>query len=257
MRVIRACRELGIAIGRRLLRGRPRRAARAARRRGARGRPGAVARVVPADRPRARGGARERRRRHPSRLRLPVRERGLRARLRGGRASSSSARAARRSRSWARRPRPAASAKAAACRWCRARSSRSPDAAEIAREAEAHRLPGDAQGGRRRRRQGHAARRGPRRARGRARARAAREAQGAFGDDRVYLEKAVAAPAPHRDPGAGRRARQRRAPLRARVLDPAPAPEGGRGEPVARSSRPSCASAWARWRSRSCSASAT
>ncbi len=59
------------------------------------------------------------------------------------------------------------------------------------------------------------------------------------------------APAPHRDPGAGRRARQRRAPLRARVLDPAPAPEGRRGEPVAPRSRRSCASGWAPWRSRS------
>ena len=34
------------------------------------------------------------------------------------------------------------------------------------------------------------------------------------------------APAPRRDPGAGRRPRQRRPPVRARVLDPAPAPEG-------------------------------
>ena len=39
--------------------------------------------------------------------------------------------------------------------------------------------------------------------------------------------------------------RQRRAPVRARVLDPAPPPEGDRGEPVARRSPPSCASAWA------------
>ena len=39
--------------------------------------------------------------------------------------------------------------------------------------------------------------------------------------------------APHRDPGAGRRARQRRLPVRARVLDPAPPPEGDRGGAVA------------------------
>ena len=39
--------------------------------------------------------------------------------------------------------------------------------------------------------------------------------------------------APHRDPGARRRARQRRLPVRARVLDPAPPPEGDRGGAVA------------------------
>jgi hypothetical protein len=39
--------------------------------------------------------------------------------------------------------------------------------------------------------------------------------------------------APHRDPGAGRRARQRGLPERARVLDPAPPPEGDRGGAVA------------------------
>ena len=41
------------------------------------------------------------------------------------------------------------------------------------------------------------------------------------------------APAAHRGAGARRRARQRRAPRRARVLDPAPLPEGHRGVPVA------------------------
>jgi len=35
--------------------------------------------------------------------------------------------------------------------------------------------------------------------------------------------------APHRDPGAGRRPRQHRLPARARVLHPAPPPEGDRG----------------------------
>ena len=42
--------------------------------------------------------------------------------------------------------------------------------------------------------------------------------------------------APHRDPGARRRARQLRLPVGARVLDPAPPPEGDRGgaEPVPR-----------------------
>ncbi len=59
----------------------------------------------------------------------------------------------------------------------------------------------------------------------------------------VYLEKYLAAAAPRRDPGARRHARQRRAPLRARLLDPAPPPEARRGGAVARRSRPSCARA--------------
>ena len=42
--------------------------------------------------------------------------------------------------------------------------------------------------------------------------------------------------APHRDPGARRCARQRALPERARMLDPAPPPEGDRGGAVARSS---------------------
>ena len=46
--------------------------------------------------------------------------------------------------------------------------------------------------------------------------------------------------APHRDPGAGRQPRQRRPSGRARMLDPAPAPEGDRGgaEPVPRRADP-------------------
>ena len=44
-------------------------------------------------------------------------------------------------------------------------------------------------------------------------------------------------PAPHRDPGAGRQARQRHPSRRARMLDPAPQPEGGRGGAVAAARR--------------------
>jgi propionyl-CoA carboxylase alpha chain len=55
------------------------------------------------------------------------------------------------------------------------------------------------------------------------------EARNSFGDDRVFIEKYVARAAPHRDPGAGRQPRQRGLPERARVLDPAPPPEGHRG----------------------------
>ena len=51
----------------------------------------------------------------------------------------------------------------------------------------------------------------------------------AFGDDRVLVEKLSDTPAPYRDPGLRRHARQRRASVRARLLDPAPASEGDRG----------------------------
>ena len=56
--------------------------------------------------------------------------------------------------------------------------------------------------------------------------------------------------AAHRDPGAGRRARQLRLPGRARVLDPAPPPEGDRGGAVAVPRRRDARARWAsrRWR---------
>ena len=60
---------------------------------------------------------------------------------------------------------------------------------------------------------------------------------GAFGDDRIFIEKFIVEPAPHRDPGAGRQARPRRPPVRARMLDPAPQPEGHRGGAVAAAGR--------------------
>ena len=54
----------------------------------------------------------------------------------------------------------------------------------------------------------------------------------------LHREVHRGAPA-HRDPGAGRRPRQRRLPLGARVLDPAPAPEGAsRRRPRPSSTRP-------------------
>ena len=52
------------------------------------------------------------------------------------------------------------------------------------------------------------------------------EAKSSFGDDRVFIEKFIDEPAPHRDPGARRQARQRHLSGRARMLDPAPQPEG-------------------------------
>ena len=53
-------------------------------------------------------------------------------------------------------------------------------------------------------------------------------------------------PAPRRGPGAGRLARQRDPPRRARLLDPAPPPEGDRGGARARTSTRRCASGSAR-----------
>ena len=71
----------GLSHRRRLLRARPRRAARRLRRSGHADRPRAVARELPAHRPHPRRGEEERRRGDPSRLRLPRRERRLRARV--------------------------------------------------------------------------------------------------------------------------------------------------------------------------------
>ena len=62
---------------------------------------------------------------------------------------------------------------------------------------------------------------------------ARREAAVAFGDATVFLERYLERVAPRRGAGLRRHARQRRAPLRARVLDPAPAPEDRRGVAVA------------------------
>ena len=66
---------------------------------------------------------------------------------------------------------------------------------------------------------------------------AQREAEAAFGNGDVYVEKYLENPAPHRVPDHRRPPRQRRAPRRARVLDPAAAPEADRGIAVAGADR--------------------
>ena len=94
------------------------------------------------------------------------------------------------------------------------------------------RLPGRRQGGRRRRRQGlpRGAHRG--RARGRLRGLQPRRREVLLRPDR--LPRALPArPPPRRGPGARRPPRQRDPPRRARLLDPAPPPEGDRGVPGA------------------------
>ena len=103
------------------------------------------------------------------------------------------------------------------------------DPKEIVRIARGDRLPGDHQGGRRRRRARHA-RRAHRGGAAVARCTLTRaEAQAAFGNPAVYMEKFLEQPAPHRDPGAGRRAQERGLAGRARLLDAAPPPEDHRG----------------------------
>ena len=115
-------------------------------------------------------------------------------------------------------------------------------------------LSGDGQSLRRRRRQGHAHRPGRPGAAGRSRTRAVR---GTFIVRRrpgVHREIRGRA-APHRDPGAGRPAWQYRPSWRARMLDPAPPPEGDRGGAIAVPRRRDPRRPWASrrwpWRGRS------
>ena len=98
--------------------------------------------------------------------------------------------------------------------------------------------PGAAQGGGGRRRQGHAARRTRPTSSRTPSAPPSAEAEAAFGDGTLYVEKALVARAARRDPGALRHARQRAHARRARVLDPAPPPEADRGVAVGRAHAP-------------------
>ncbi len=72
------------------------------------------------------------------------------------------------------------------------------------------------------------------------------EAQGAFGDPTVILERAIVDPAPHRDPGVRRPLRQRHPSRRARLLGAAAAPEADRGSAVADGDAGVARAAWAR-----------
>ena len=104
-------------------------------------------------------------------------------------------------------------------------------------KADADRLSGADQGGRRRRRQGHAPGRHAGRIRSRAGRRAAAKRNRAFGDDRVLIEKYVARPRHIEMQIFADTPRQRRPSLRARLLAAAPAPEGDRGSAGARHDR--------------------
>ena len=75
---------------------------------------------------------------------------------------------------------------------------------------------------------------------------AAREGEKFFGDADGLPRALPAGSPPRRGPGAGRQARQRDPPGRARLLDPAPPPEADRGGAGARRSTTSCARGSAR-----------
>ena len=126
----------------------------------------------------------------------------------------------------------------------------------LAREAAQDRLSRADQGVGRRRRQRHADRRAIRRFRRRACVRAARGAIVVRRRPRAAREIPDRA-APHRDPGVRGHARQRRVPVRARLLGAAATPEGARGGAGAGHEARAAAGRWARRRSRPRRPSAT
>ena len=255
VRVIRACREHGHRVGRRVLRRRPRGAPRA----GWPTRPYPIgpppaARELSRHRQDRRVAHGRRRRRDPPGLRLPLRERRVRRGLRRGRARRSSARPPQAIRALGRQDGGAR------------RIAREPGvpmvpgtlAASWPSEARARGRPRDrlpaacsrpAGGGGK----GMRARRAPRpscaaalgaaQQRGGARVRRRR---------RLPRELRPASRATSRSRCSADDARPRRPPRRARVLDPAAPPEGRRGDRRRPSSTPATArSAWARRRCRS------
>jgi urea carboxylase len=210
------------------------------RRRGLPARSGPGRRELPARRqdPRHRQGMR--RRGHPSRLRLPLREPGLRRRLRrrGHRLHRPHRRPDARLRPQAHRPRPGrAERRAPAARFGpagrrRPRGGGSP----------AHRLPGDAEEHRRRRRHRHA----PDLERGRAReafASVDRLARANFKEAGIYLEKYVEQ-ARHIEVQIFGDGQGPWSPGRARLLGAAAQPEGDGGDPGPRPFRRATQTCW-------------
>ena len=124
------------------------------------------------------------------------------------------------------------------------------DPAELRRAARVDRLPGGAEGGGGRRRQGM------RRVNGPDRVRAGGPAHAGRGTERLRrrpaLPRALAREAPpHRGPDPGRHARDGARAGRARLLDPAPAPEARRGDPFPGARRRAAAASSGRSRFRS------
>ena len=215
-----------------------------------RDRPGALGPELPRHRTHHRRLPADRRRGRASRLRIPVRERALRAGARGG--GHRVHRPERRSdRRHGRQDRLQEAGREGEGQHDSRLHRRDPRRGARRRDRQEDRLSGDDQSERGRRRQGHArrARRTPSAAR--ASSSCQSEAQSSVRRrPRVHREVHRGAAA-HRDPGARRRARQRRLPLGARVLDPAPPPEGDRGGALAVPRRERRAMRWASRRSRS------
>ncbi|CAA9481245.1 MAG: Biotin carboxylase of acetyl-CoA carboxylase, partial [uncultured Solirubrobacteraceae bacterium] len=238
-------RRAGDRLGGGLLRARRRRAARAPGRRGLPAGTGAGRRVLSPPRP-ADGRHRALRRRGgPSRLRLPRRERRLRAAAPGGRRGVHRAARRRDRRDGVQDPRPRADGqRRRADRAGHHRAGGEPRSRPRGRRWD--RLPDRRQGRRRRWRQGL-----PRRAVGRRVGGGLRRRRPRGGEvlrRRDGLPRALPArPPPRRGPGARRPPRQRDPPRRARLLHPAPPPEADRG--VARADgRPGAARAHRRHR---------
>ena len=141
-------------------------------------------------------------------------------------------------RSWRRRPASTA---------CPAISTSIHDARRGRQNRPRDRLSGDDQGFGRRRRQGHAPRAQRSRRLARASPRPRNEARASFADDRVFIEKYIEQPRHIEIQVLGDAHGQCHLSGRARMLDPAPPPEGDRGgaEPVPRPPRPA-----RRWASR-------
>ena len=177
------------------------------------------------------------RRRGPSRLRLPERERRLRRRGRRRPGSPGSARRRRRCARWPTRRRRGGACTRPACRSCPATTARRRTPATLRAEAKRIGYPlmvKAAAGGGGRGMRLVASEAGL----DAALASAAAEANGAFGDGAAAARARRRARAPRRDPGLRRRARQRRPPGRARLLAAAAPPEAGRGSAVAGGRRP-------------------
>ena len=192
-RVIKTARRMGIADGRGLFRGRPRRPPCRDGRRGRADRPAGRGRELSGDREDRRGLPQDGRRGRPSRLRLPVRARGVSARAGGGRHRLHRPEPGR-DRGDGRQDRVEEGGRqgqgldrAGLSRRHRGRQARGQDRRR-------DRLSRDDQGLRRRRRQGHAHRafRAPRSREGFDLAKA--EAKASFGDDRVFIEKFIVDP---------------------------------------------------------------
>ena len=116
-----------------------------------------------------------------------------------------------------------------ACPSCPAATAPSTGATRRSALADEIGYPGHHQGGGRRRRTRHAHRARAATSSRRRFAAARHEAEAAFGDPGRLPREVHRGAAPHRGPDPRRRARQRRPPRRARLLDPAPPPEARRG----------------------------